>query len=155
MVPARITCAGAAFIAQYIGARLIQNVPCAEVCMQFEFYVPSRIIFGEGSLEELGKRTLPGKKAMLVTSRGGSAKRSGALDKVLSVLKACGEEPAIFNKPTATNLSLLTRRIQFYSDNKMLLFRLFVKFERDKGSNLSIPLIYLSLAARFTTNISL
>ena len=60
--------------------------------MQFEFYVPSRIIFGEGSLEELGKRTLPGKKAMLVTSRGGSAKRSGALDKVLSALKACGEK---------------------------------------------------------------
>lgn len=86
--------------------------------MQFEFYVPSHIIFGEGSLEELGKRTLPGKKAMLVTSRGGSAKRSGALDKVLSALKACGEEPAIFNKIGANpDLDTVNEGARFAREN--------------------------------------
>lgn len=38
--------------------------------MQFEFFVPTRIIFGEDSLSELSSRKMPGKKALLVTSCG-------------------------------------------------------------------------------------
>lgn len=66
--------------------------------MQFEFYVPSRIIFGEGSLAELGKRELPGKKALLVTSSGSSAKKSGAFDKVFGILSGKGVEVVSFCK---------------------------------------------------------
>lgn len=66
--------------------------------MQFEFFVPTRIIFGEGSLEELRKRALPGRRALLVTSAGGSAKRSGAFDKVLAALREAGDEPAVYAK---------------------------------------------------------
>ena len=66
--------------------------------MQFEFYVPTRIIFGEGALEELKSRALPGKKALLVTSSGSSAKRSGALDKVLAALAAQGAECVPFGR---------------------------------------------------------
>lgn len=66
--------------------------------MQFEFFVPSRIMFGNGALDELKDRALPGKKALLVTSCGSSAKRSGALDKVLAALEKQGCTYALFNK---------------------------------------------------------
>lgn len=65
--------------------------------MQFEFSVPTRIIFGEGTLSELEKRPLPGSKALLVISNGSSAKRSGALDKVLTALRSGGRSPCIYN----------------------------------------------------------
>ena len=66
--------------------------------MQFEFFVPSRIMFGSGALDELKDRALPGKKALLVTSCGSSAKRSGALDKVLAALEKQGCTYVLFNK---------------------------------------------------------
>lgn len=58
--------------------------------MQFEFFVPTRIIFGEGTLSELEKRPMPGSRALVVTSRGSSAKRIGAYDKVLAALGSSG-----------------------------------------------------------------
>lgn len=64
--------------------------------MQFEFFVPTRIIFGEGSLSELSSRKMPGKKALLVTSCGRSAKASGAFDRVYSALNSLGEPPAVY-----------------------------------------------------------
>lgn len=35
--------------------------------MNFNFYMPSRVIFGKGSLNNLHKQKLPGKKALIVT----------------------------------------------------------------------------------------
>ena len=64
--------------------------------MQFEFFVPTRIIFGEDSLSELSSRKMPGKKALLVTSCGRSAKASGAFDRVYSALNSVGEPPAVY-----------------------------------------------------------
>ncbi len=66
--------------------------------MQFEFYVPTRIIFGEGTLEELKKRPLPGKRALLVMSCGSSARASGAFDAVYSALCGAGDPPVIYDK---------------------------------------------------------
>ena len=34
--------------------------------MNFNFYMPSRVIFGKGSLNNLHKQKLPGKKALIV-----------------------------------------------------------------------------------------
>ena len=50
--------------------------------MSFTVFMPTKWIFGTGALDELGKQTLPGKRALLVTSSGRSAKKSGALDRV-------------------------------------------------------------------------
>ena len=56
--------------------------------MNFEFYNPTKIIFGAGTLSKLGKAvSAHGKKALLVTG-GGSVKRSGTFDRAVSSLKA-------------------------------------------------------------------
>ncbi|OIQ10358.1 iron-containing alcohol dehydrogenase [Neomoorella thermoacetica] len=58
--------------------------------MNFEFHNPTKLIFGAGSLAQLGKAVRPyGKKALLVIG-GGSVKKSGAFDRAVSSLKAAG-----------------------------------------------------------------
>jgi alcohol dehydrogenase YqhD (iron-dependent ADH family) len=42
--------------------------------MSFTMYVPTKILFGAGMLNELHKQELPGKKAMIVISSGKSNK---------------------------------------------------------------------------------
>ena len=54
----------------------------------FNYFVPTRIIFGPGSLKELATTPyLPGKKALIVIGAGGSTKRNGYLDRVVGYLK--------------------------------------------------------------------
>lgn len=51
----------------------------------FDFYNPTRIIFGKGRLESINKY-IPNEAAVLITYGGGSAKRSGLIDKIKEVL---------------------------------------------------------------------
>ena len=51
--------------------------------MKFTFQTPTRLIFGSGRLDALGDEKLPGKKALLLTSRGKSAERTGALERTM------------------------------------------------------------------------
>ena len=64
----------------------------------FEFYNPTRIVFGSGKLNELGNQPMPGKKALLLMSGGKSAKVSGAYDRTLEQLHKAGVEVAEFAK---------------------------------------------------------
>lgn len=58
--------------------------------MKFEFYNPTRLIFGAGSLAQLGEAVRQyGKKALLVIG-GGSVKKSRAFDRAVASLKAAG-----------------------------------------------------------------
>lgn len=58
--------------------------------MQFTFHNPTKIIFGAGSLEQLGEIvSIRGRHALLVTG-GGSVKRSGTFDRAVASLKAAG-----------------------------------------------------------------
>ena len=57
------------------------------------FTLPRDIYYGENALEVL--KTLKGKKAILVLG-GGSMKRFGFVDKVLSYLKEAGMETQLF-----------------------------------------------------------
>ncbi|EKD34323.1 MAG: iron-containing alcohol dehydrogenase, partial [uncultured bacterium] len=51
--------------------------------MKFEFHNPTRLIFGAGTLSQLGEVARKhGKKALIVTG-GGSVKRSGAFDRAV------------------------------------------------------------------------
>ncbi|MBG0791411.1 MAG: iron-containing alcohol dehydrogenase [Desulfovibrionaceae bacterium] len=60
--------------------------------MNFEFYNPTRLVFGAGSLVRLGEATSGlGRKALVVTG-GGSAKRSGVFDRAIESLKAADVE---------------------------------------------------------------
>ena len=66
--------------------------------MHFDFNNPTRILFGSGALNDLGKQQMPGKKAMLLMSRGKSATVSGAYDRTLAQLAQAGVEVAEFAK---------------------------------------------------------
>ena len=65
--------------------------------MSYMFYVPTRVLFGAGQLNNLHKQAMPGKKAMLVISSGNSTRRSGALDRTTEQLRTAGVE-VLFSK---------------------------------------------------------
>lgn len=66
--------------------------------IHFDFNNPTHLIFGSGTISQLGKQKLPGKKALLLMSGGNSAKVSGAYDQVTAQLKEAGVEWAEFAK---------------------------------------------------------
>jgi alcohol dehydrogenase YqhD (iron-dependent ADH family) len=58
--------------------------------MNFDYYNPTRLVFGAGSLSRLGEVAAGlGQKALVVTG-GGSVKRSGAFDRATLSLQAAG-----------------------------------------------------------------
>ncbi len=66
---------------------------------EFTYFIPTKILFGPGKLNELGKIPLPGKKALVVTSAGKSMKANGYLDRVLALLKENNQtEAVVFDK---------------------------------------------------------
>lgn len=66
--------------------------------------MPTRWIFGAGALNELGNQTLPGKKAMLVTSNGNSTKETGSVYRVIKQLARQGVGSELFDKIEANPL---------------------------------------------------
>lgn len=66
--------------------------------MGFNYYIPTRVLFGRGKLNELGDQNLPGKKALIVTSNGTSVKKYGYLDRVKEQLKKASATYLIFDK---------------------------------------------------------
>jgi len=66
--------------------------------MQFNHYMPSRIFFGAGALDQLGNVPLPGKKALIVISAGKSMRQNGYLDRLIAQLKKNGAESVVFDK---------------------------------------------------------
>ena len=74
----------------------------------FEYFIPTRILFGVGKLNELGRANLPGRKALIVMTRGQSMRRYGILDRVIGLLKQNGVESIVFDKvlpnPTKKNI---------------------------------------------------
>lgn len=66
--------------------------------MKFNFNNPTNILFGSGSLKELGNQKLPGKKALLLTSNGKSTKENGYLDRTVEQLAKAGAAYVLFDK---------------------------------------------------------
>jgi len=67
--------------------------------LKFNYYMPTRIIFGAGELSKLANTPyLPGKKALVVISSGNSMKKYGYLDRVRGYLKENGVQTVLFNK---------------------------------------------------------
>ncbi len=65
----------------------------------FTFYMPTRVIFGAGKLAELATTPhFPWKKALLVVGRGGSARRTGTLDRVRALLASRGVEVVVYDQ---------------------------------------------------------
>jgi alcohol dehydrogenase len=72
--------------------------------MSFNMYVPTRILFGEGELNNLHSQRMPGRKAMIVISMGKSARESGYLARTEEQLKLAGIETVVFDEVTANPL---------------------------------------------------
>lgn len=72
--------------------------------MSFTVFMPTKWIFGSGSLNELGEQSLPGDKAMIITSGGKSAKENGAVYRVMEQLARCKVKSALYDKIEANPL---------------------------------------------------
>ncbi|MDR1293281.1 MAG: iron-containing alcohol dehydrogenase [Clostridiales Family XIII bacterium] len=66
--------------------------------MIFNYYMPTRFLFGPGALGELHKRRLPGKKALIVISSGKSMRSGGYLDRLTEQLGKAGADWVVFDK---------------------------------------------------------
>ncbi len=66
--------------------------------MSFNYYMPAKILFGPGKLNELSNENLPGKKALIVISAGKSVKANGYLDRLTSILQKKGISYTLFDK---------------------------------------------------------
>ncbi len=66
--------------------------------MSFTMYVPTKILFGEGTLNELHKQEMPGGKAIIVISNGKSTRSNGYLARTEEQLRLAGVETVVFDK---------------------------------------------------------
>lgn len=66
--------------------------------MSFEMYVPTRIIFGNGTIKTLHEQPIPGKKALIVISNGKSTRTNGSLALLESELKKAGVTATVFDE---------------------------------------------------------
>ncbi len=70
------------------------------VLMPYTFYLPTKLLYGAGSLKQLGGCALPGRKALLVTSSGQSVKKFGYLERVQEQLLRAGVQAAVYDRIT-------------------------------------------------------
>ena len=67
--------------------------------LNFSYYMPTRILFGCGKLQELGTTPfLPGQKALIVIGVSGAMRKHGYLDKVVGHLKNNGADAIVYDK---------------------------------------------------------
>lgn len=76
--------------------------------VQFNYFLPTRILFGPGKIISLHAQALPGKKALIAISNGKSTRAFGYLDTVQNELEKAGVAFAVFDKiqanPTRKNV---------------------------------------------------
>ena len=84
----------------------------------YNFFDPTRVLFGAGQLNHLHEQTMPGKKAMVVISNGKSTRENGSLDRTLNELHQAGVETVLFDKVGANPLkSVVEEGGRFAKDN--------------------------------------
>ena len=66
--------------------------------INFNFNNPTNLYFGRGMLNQLSELSMPGKKAIVLTSNGKSTKVNGTLDRTLEQLKKANIESVVFDK---------------------------------------------------------
>ena len=60
--------------------------------MKFTYSIPTKILFGPGSFNDLATTPLPGKKALIVITAGKSMRANGYLDRLIDMLDKQGIE---------------------------------------------------------------
>lgn len=80
----------------------------------FQFFMPTKVLFGAGQLKNLHLEQMPGKKALIVTSNGQSTKKYGYLAAVEQELDEAGVEHVLFDgirpNPTQENVMDASRK---------------------------------------------
>ena len=83
--------------------------------MKFNYYMPTRILFGSGSVAKLKRAGVPGKRALLITG-GTSTTKLGYVDRVREVLQEAGAESVIYDQvqpnPVLENVKACAEMIQ-------------------------------------------
>ena len=78
-----------------------------ETKMSYDQFIPTRIMFGAGQLNNLHKQAMPGKKALIIISNGKSTRANGYLARTEQELSLAGVETAVFDgvmpNPTVEN----------------------------------------------------
>lgn len=86
--------------------------------MPYNFYNPTRVLFGAGQLSNLHAQKMPGKKAIVVISNGKSTRTNGSLYRTLEQLRKAGVETVLFDKVGANPLkSVVEEGGRFARDN--------------------------------------
>ncbi|MBR5036457.1 MAG: iron-containing alcohol dehydrogenase [Prevotella sp.] len=75
----------------------------------FQFFMPTKVLFGAGQLGSLHLEQMPGKKALIVTSNGSSTKKYGYLEAVERELDLAGVGHVLFDevRPNPTNHNVM------------------------------------------------
>lgn len=75
--------------------------------LNYDQYIPTRILFGTGQLNNLHTQTMPGKKALIIISNGKSTRANGYLARTEEQLHQVGVETEVFDgvasNPTVAN----------------------------------------------------
>lgn len=66
--------------------------------MNFDYHIPTKILFGAGKLNQLGEEPLPGTKALIVISNGTSMRKYGYLQRLEDLLKQQHIESVVYDK---------------------------------------------------------
>jgi len=66
--------------------------------MNFDYYIPTKILFGTGKLNQLATEPLPGSKALIVISSGTSMRKFGYLERLEGVLAQQDVESVVYDK---------------------------------------------------------
>lgn len=72
--------------------------------MNFKMHIPTDILFGEGEIQNLHTKKMPGKHALLIISNGKSTRRNGSLGAVKEQLEKSGAQITLFDKIMANPL---------------------------------------------------
>lgn len=70
----------------------------------FNMYIPTRVVFGAGELDNLHKQVIPGKKALVVISNGHSTRANGYLERTKEQLGLAKMEYILFDQVEANPL---------------------------------------------------
>ena len=79
--------------------------------MKFTYSIPTKILFGPGSFNDLATTPLPGKKALIVITAGKSMRANGYLDRLIAMLDKQGTRCSTRSCPTRCSaMSMKARR---------------------------------------------
>lgn len=68
--------------------------------VKIDAYIPTKVIFGAGRLEELATAKLPGQKALICVTEDGLMKKLGIQDKVIELLEKNHVQAVVYDKIT-------------------------------------------------------